>query len=50
MNTNKKHKGMLSIELVVAVSVLATVIGVLVALGHSFAGPDGRHRGHRKTD
>ena len=36
MNTNKKHKGMLSIELVVAVSVLATIIGVLVALGHSF--------------
>ena len=36
MNTNKKHKGMLSVELVVAVSVLATVIGVLVALGHSF--------------
>jgi len=36
MNTDKKHKGMLSIELVVAISVLATIIGVLVALGHSF--------------
>ncbi|MHC5138406.1 MAG: hypothetical protein ACYSOF_00710 [Planctomycetota bacterium] len=36
MNTNKKHKGMLSVELVVAISVLATIISVLVALGHSF--------------
>ena len=36
MNINRKHKGMLSVELVVAVSVLATIIGVLVALGNSF--------------
>ena len=36
MKTNRKQKGLLSVELVVAISVLATVIGVLVALGHSF--------------
>ncbi len=36
MKKHKKHKGMLSIEFVVAISVLATIIGVLVALGHSF--------------
>lgn len=36
MKKHKKHKGMLSIELVVAISVLATIIGVLIALGHSF--------------
>ena len=36
MKTHRKQKGLLSVELVVAISVLATVIGVLVALGHSF--------------
>ena len=36
MKTRKKHKGLLSIELVVAISVLAIIIGVLVALGASF--------------
>ncbi|MDH4202259.1 MAG: type II secretion system GspH family protein [Phycisphaerae bacterium] len=36
MKINRKHKGMLSVELVVAISVLATIIGVLVALGNSF--------------
>jgi len=36
MKMNRKHKGMLSVELVVAISVLATIIGVLVALGNSY--------------
>ena len=36
MNTQRKQKGLLSVELVVAISVLATVIGVLVTLEHSF--------------
>lgn len=36
MKKYRKHKGMLSVELVVAVSVLATIIGALFALGHSF--------------
>ena len=36
MKKHKKHKGMLSIEFVVAISVLATIIGVLAALGLSF--------------
>lgn len=36
MKKYRKHKGMLSVELVVAVSVLATIIGVLAALGVSF--------------
>ncbi|MEN8128106.1 MAG: hypothetical protein ABFR90_09920 [Planctomycetota bacterium] len=33
---DRKQKGLLSIELVVAISVLATIIGILVALGSSF--------------
>ena len=33
---NRKYKGLLSVEFVVAVSVLATIIGVLVALNISF--------------
>lgn len=36
MKTHRKHKGMLSVELVVAISVLATIIGILAALGISF--------------
>ena len=36
MKKDRKHTGMLSVELVVAVSVLATIIGVLAALGVSF--------------
>lgn len=36
MKKHRKHKGMLSVELVVAISVLATIIGVLAALGVSF--------------
>ena len=36
MKKHRKHKGMLSVELVVAISVLATILGVLVALGVSF--------------
>jgi hypothetical protein len=36
MNTHRKQKGLLSVELVVAISVLATIIGVLVTLEHSF--------------
>ncbi|MHC4904803.1 MAG: hypothetical protein ACYTEN_03115 [Planctomycetota bacterium] len=36
MKIHKIRKGMLSIELVVAISVLATIIGVLVTLGASF--------------
>ena len=34
--THRKHKGLLSVELVVAISVLAIIIGVLVALGNSY--------------
>ncbi len=36
MKTHTKHKGFLSVELVVAISVLATIITVLGALGVSF--------------
>ncbi len=36
MNKHRKQKGLLSIELVVAISVIATIIGVLVALSVSF--------------
>ncbi len=36
MKTHRKQKGLLSIEMVVAISVLATIIGVLAALGNSF--------------
>lgn len=36
MKNHRKHKGMLSVEFVVAISVLATMIGVLAALGLSF--------------
>ncbi|MHC4524563.1 MAG: hypothetical protein ACYTEU_08135 [Planctomycetota bacterium] len=36
MKTHSKHKGLLSVELVVAISVLAIIIGVLIALGASF--------------
>lgn len=36
MIKNRKHKGLLSVELVVAMSVLAIIIGVLIVLGTSF--------------
>lgn len=36
MKKYRKQKGLLSIELVVTISVLAVVIGVLIALGGSF--------------
>jgi type II secretory pathway pseudopilin PulG len=36
MKTHRKQKGMLSVELVVAISVLATILTVLVTLGASF--------------
>ena len=36
MKTYRKQKGLLSIEMVVAIGVLATIIGVLAALGNSF--------------
>ena len=35
MKIHRKHKGLLSVELVVAVSVLATLIAVLAAIGSS---------------
>ena len=36
MKTQRKHKGSLIIEMVVAISVLATIIGVVAALNFSF--------------
>lgn len=36
MKTRRKHKGLLSVELVVAISVLAVIIGVLLSLNLSF--------------
>ena len=36
MKTHRKQKGLLSIEMVVAIGVLATIIAVLAALGNSF--------------
>ena len=36
MNTDRKHKGMLSVELVVAISVLAIILSVLLMLGASY--------------
>jgi hypothetical protein len=36
MKTHRKQKGMLSVELVVAIGVLATILSVLIALGASF--------------
>jgi len=33
---HRKHKGMLSAELVIAIGVLATIISILAALGNSF--------------
>ena len=36
MKKHRKHKGLLSVELVVAISVLATIISVLVALNITF--------------